>query len=252
MELTGKVAIVTGSARGLGKAIATKFASEGAAVVVSDILTEQAQQTADEIKNQGGTATFFKADVANRTDVHNLVEHTLKNFKAIHILVNNAGFAPRRAYIFEMPEEDWDIVMNVMLKGVFNCTQAVLKHMIEQKYGKIINLSSVAGLMGSATRGGAYAVAKAGVAQLTKTTAMEAGPYGINVNAIAPSVIVSDFHTTNQSKEAAEKGFEKFRNERSALHRVGMPEDIANLAMFLASDASSNITGQVIRSDSGQ
>ena len=191
MKLTGKVAIVTGSARGIGKAIAMSFASEGAAVVVADILIEQARQVVNEIKNQGGTAIAFKADVANRADVQNLVKNTLGNFKAIHILVNNAGII-RRAPLLEITEEDWDAVLDVDLKGVFNCTQAVLGHMMEQRYGKIINISSVAGTGTSSGATADYAAAKAGVIQLTKNTAMVAGPYGINVNSIAPGLIILD------------------------------------------------------------
>ncbi len=163
MKLTGKVAIVTGSTRGIGKAIAMSLASEGAAVVVTARHIEQGHQVVDEIKNQGGTAIAFKADVANRADVHNLVKSALENFKAIHILVNNAGIA-RLAPLLEMTEEDWDIVLDINLKGVFNCTQAVLGHMMEQRYGKIINISSIVGLGFSTTVGQAsYGTAKAGV-----------------------------------------------------------------------------------------
>ncbi len=249
MKLTGKVAIVTGSARGIGKAIAIKFASEGAAVVVNAVHIEGARSVVDEIKNQGGMAIAFKADVANRADVYNLVRNTLENFKAIHILVNNAGIV-RHAPLLEMTEEDWDIVLDVDLKGVFNCTQAVLGYMMEQRYGKIINISSVAGL-GLPVSGANYGAAKAGVIQLTKVTAMETGPYGINVNSIAPGLIVTDIIYTQRSKEEAERFIED-RKERAILRRVGKPEDIANLALFLASDDSNFITGQVICCDGGR
>jgi len=251
MKLTGKVAIVTGSARGIGKVIAMSFASEGVAVVVTDILIEQARQVVDEIKNQGGTAIAFKADVANRAGVHNLVKSALENFKAIHILVNNAGIV-RMAPLLEMTEEDWDAVLDIDLKGVFNCTQAVLGHMMEQRYGKIINISSVAGL-GFATNVGqaSYGTAKAGVVELTKVTATEAGPYGINVNCIAPGLIMTEMAYSGRTKEEAER-FIQERRELAILGRVGRPEDIANLALFLASDDSSFITGQVIRCDGGR
>ena len=250
MKLIGKVAIVTGSARGIGKAIATKFASEGAAVVVCARTVDQVCQVVDEIKNQGGTALGFRTDVANRADVHNLVKSTLENFKAIHILVNNAGIT-RHAPLLEITEEDWDVVLDVDLKGVFNCTQAVLGHMMEQRYGKIINISSVGGIGPSEVGSGNYGPAKAGVIQLTKITAMEAGPYGINANSIAPGVIITDLTYTRRSKEEAERFIEE-RKQRAVLGRVGRPEDIANLALFLASDDSNFITGQVICCDGGR
>ena len=254
MKLTGKVAIVTGSTRGIGKAIAMSFASEGAAVVVTARHIEQGHQVVDEIKNQGGTAIAFKADVTNRADVHNLVKSTLENFKAIHILVNNAGIT-RHASLLEMTEEDWDAVLDVDLKGVFNCTQAVLGHMMEQRYGKIINISSGAGVGVTYVGMANYGAAKAGVIQLTKVTAMEAGPYGINVNCIAPGLIPTEIHYTHTravlTKEEVEKFIEK-GDERAMLGRVGRPEDIANLALFLASDDSSFITGQVICCDGGR
>ncbi len=188
MKLAGKVAIVTGSTRGIGKAIAMKLASEGAAIVVTARHIEQAHQVVDEIKNQGGTAIAFKTDVANRADVHNLIKGTLEYFKSIHIFVNNAGIG-RPAPFLEVTEEDWDAVIDVDLKGVFNCTQEVLSHMIEQRYGKIINISSVGGVGFPRTDLASYGPAKAGVIMLTKITAMVAGPYGINVNCIAPGLI---------------------------------------------------------------
>ena len=252
MELGGKVVIVTGSARGIGEAIAKKFAHEGASVVVTDVLTEQACRVVDEIRNRGGTAVAIRADVANRADVQNLVKETVANFKAVHILVNNAGIT-RHAPLLEMTEEDWDTVLDVDLKGVFNCTQAVLGHMMEQRYGKIINISSGMGA-GSSNEGMAnYASAKAGVIQLTKVTAREAGPYGINVNCIAPGSILTDILYTviRGGKEEVEKRRE-MRRRQAVLGRLGKPEDIANLASFLASDDSSFITGQVIRCDGGR
>ena len=249
MKLTGKVAIVTGSTRGIGKAIAMKFASEGAAVVVTARHIEQAHQVVDEIKNQGGTAIAFKTDVANRADVHNLIKGTLENFKSIHIFVNNAGIG-RPAPFLEVTEEDWDAVLDADLKGVFNCTQAVLSHMMEQRYGKIINISSECGLGLSFVGTANYGAAKAGVIQLTKVTAVEAGPYEINVNSIAPGMIATDITYTRRSKEEVE-GFIEERKKMAALHRIATPESIANLALFLASDDSEHITGKVILCDDG-
>jgi len=250
MKLTGKVAIVTGAAQGIGKAIATKLAGEGATIVVSDVNIEKANQAATEIKNQGGTAIAFKADVANRADVQNLMKNTVENFKAIHILVNNA-IIRRPAPLLEMTEEDWDVVLDVGLKGVFNCIQAVASYMIEQHYGKIINISSVAG-MGHGRVGQAnYAAAKGGVIQLTKVTARELGPYGINVNSIAPGRITTELTATRRSKEELERYLEVGK-KAAVLGRLGEPEDVVNLALFLVSDDANFITGQVIRTDGGR
>ena len=253
MKLTGKVAIVTGSTRGIGKAIAMKFASEGAAVVVTARHIEQAHQVVDEIKDQGGTAIAFKTDVANRADVHNLIKGTLENFKSIHIFVNNAGIG-RPAPFLEVTEEDWDAVLDIDLKGVFNCTQAVLSHMMEQRYGKIINISSVGGVGFPRVDLASYGPAKAGVIMLTKITALAAGPYGINVNCIAPGLIRTEMTYPQRGKKVTEftKKLIAGKDERAALGRIGQPEDIANLALFLASDDSSFITGQTICCDGGR
>ncbi len=249
MKLIGKVAIVTGSGRGIGKAIAKKFASEGASVVVNALHIEGASRVVGEIKNQGGIAIAIKADVANRADIHNLIKSTLENFKTIHILVNNAGII-RRVPLLEITEEDWDVVLDVDLKGVFNCTQAVLGHMMEQRYGKIINISSMSGVGFPGEGMANYAAAKAGIIQLTKATASEAGSYGINVNCIAPGLIVTEMTYFQRTKEEAERYIEGAK-KRAALGCVGGPEDIANLALFLASDDSNFITGQVICCDGG-
>ena len=256
MKLSGKVAIVTGSGRGLGKAMALKFASEGAAVVVCARTIEKVHQVVDEIKNQGGTALAVRTDVTNKADVHNLVKSTLEKFKAVHILVNNAGIEARIAPLLEVTEEEWDAAQDVHLKGVFNCTQAVLGHMMEQRYGKIINISANIPFGDSCSSENSVSVhvAKVGVDQLTKTTAMVGGPYGINVNSIAPGMIPHDVeavYTELGGKEAGERFLEE-RKKKAALGRVGKPEDIANLALFLASDDSSFITGQVINCDGGR
>ena len=246
MKLSGKVAIVTGSARGIGKAIALKFASEGAAVVVNAVHSEGILHVVDEIRNKGGTAIACQADVTRRADVNNLVKTTLENFQAIHILVNNAGIV-RVAPLLEMTEEDLDAQMDVNLKGLFNCTQAVLGHMMKQRYGKIINISSGNGTGMPFPNLAFYGATKAGVIQLTKAIAMEAGPYGINVNSIAPGVIMTEMATTSLSKEQLED-----RKTRAVLNSLGKPEDIANLALFLASEESIFITGQCICCDGGR
>jgi NAD(P)-dependent dehydrogenase (short-subunit alcohol dehydrogenase family) len=248
-KLKDKVAIVTGSARGIGKAIAIKFASEGASVVVTDILIEQARNVADEIKDLGGMAIAIKADVTSRSDIQNLVKETLDNFKAIHILMNDAAIT-RHAPLLEITEEEWDAVIDVDLKGVFNCTQAVLGHMMEQQYGKIVNIASAAGGFNFSGGMANYASAKAGVIQLTINTAVEAGRYGINVNAILPGSVPTDITYSRRDKDEVERHVE-MRKRLTVLGRNGKPEDIANLAFFLAPEDSSFITGQFIRCDGG-
>ncbi len=250
MKLEGKVAIVTGSARGIGEAIARKFAVEGAAIVVNALHAEGANRVAEEIQRTGGRAIAIKADVSQKAEVQELVKKTLDHFGAVHILVNNAGIT-RRASILEMTEEDWDLVQAVDLKGVFLGTQAVLGYMMAQKYGKIINLSSMAALGTNNPGVVAYASAKAGVIALTKVTAREGGPHGINVNCILPGRIVTDIIFANRTKEEADRFLAEGR-ERSVLGRTGIPGDIANLALFLASGDSSFMTGQVIRVDGGR
>ena len=252
MKLAGKVAIVTGSARGIGEAIAKKLASQGASVVVTDVNIEGANRVAGEIKDQGGTAIAIKADVVNRVEVQNLVKSTLENFKAIHILVNNAAIG-RQAHLVEMTEKDWDDVIAVNLKGVFNCTQAVLGHMIDQEYGKIVNISSAQGTGTSGTElFSSYASAKGGVNQLTKAAARAGGPHGINVNAVAPGMVITDIIREACGTEEKLQEFIENRKSLTVLPHVAGPEDIANLVFFLASDDSRNITGQVICSDGGR
>lgn len=250
MKLSGRVAIVTGAAQGIGEAIAKRLASEGAVVVVADINIETARRVADEIKGQERVAIAFKVDVANRVEVQDMVRTTMENFGAIHILVNNAGIV-RRAPFLELTEEAWDATMNVDLKGVFNCSQAVLRHMIEQRYGKIINISSIAGTGHGRPDLASYAVAKAGVIQLTKVTAREAGQHGINVNCIAPGFIATGLSYVGRTREETEISIEE-RKKLTVLGRAGTPEEVANLALFLACDDSSFIAGQVISIDGGR
>jgi len=248
VKLDGKVAVITGSARGIGEAIARRFAAEGAAVVVSAIHIEGAIRVAREIRDQGGQAIAIKADVSKKAQVQELVRRTIVSFGTIHILVNNAGII-RRGGVLDTTEEDWDSVQEIDLKGVFLCTQAVLPQMLKQRYGKIINLASVAAF-GIKTQA-SYGAAKAGVVSLTKSTAREAGPYGINVNGIAPGRITTDMIYFGRTKEEADGVIESGKRS-SVLGRIGKPEDIAGLALFLASDASSFMTGQIIRMDGGR
>ncbi len=250
MKLTGKAAIVTGAAQGIGKAIAIKYASEGASVIVNDINIEKANQVVKEIQDQGGIAVSSQASVLDRGEINNLVKNTVENFNGIHILVNNA-IIRRIAPFMNLTEEDWDIGMGVGLKGVFICIQAVAGYMMEHRYGKIINIASVAGMDHGQPGMANYATVKGGVIQLTKVVARELGPYGINVNAIAPGRIMTGMTSIYRSKEEIERSMEQ-RKSVTVLGRIGEPEDVANVALFLASDDANFITGQAIRTDGGR
>jgi len=245
-KLAQKVAVITGGARGIGKQIALTFASEGADIVIGDIIEMEA--AAQGIKDLGRAVITVKTDVTHKEAVRNLIDSAIDNFNKVDILVNNAGIV-RHAPLLEMAEEEWNAVIDVNLKGVFLCTQAVAKHMVERQYGKIINIASIAGLNAVYVSAN-YCVSKAGVIQLTKVCARELGPYGINVNAIAPGVVITDMTYTRTPAEA-ERFIEERRNW-AVLGRIGTTQDMANLALFLASDQSSFITGQVIAADGGR
>jgi len=245
-KLAQKVAVITGGARGIGKQIALTFASEGADIVIGDIIEMEA--AAQDIKDLGREVITVKTDVTHKEAVRNLIDSAIDNFNKVDILVNNAGIV-RHAPLLEMTEEEWNAVIDVNLKGVFLCTQAVAKHMVERQYGKIINIASIAGLNAVYVSAN-YCVSKAGVIQLTKVCARELGPYGINVNAIAPGVVITDM-TYIRTPAEAERFIEERRN-LAVLGRIGTAQDMANLALFLASDQSSFITGQVIAADGGR
>lgn len=252
MRLSGKVAVVTGAGRGIGKGIAVRMSQEGASIVVNDVNTEDMQKTVSEIKSAGGTAIGFKADVSKRSEVRDLMKATVDKLGKIDILVNNAGVTRHKPFM-EMGDADWDTVLAVDLKGVFNCSQAAATYMIPRRYGKIINISSGAALGVSAHMGGNfnYAAAKAGVVQLTKSMARELGPHGINVNSIAPGHVPTLLSSNTRSDQDRIIHTEQ-RASLAVLNRAGTPEDIANAALFLASDEAGFITGQVLAVDGGR
>lgn len=242
-KLDQKVAVVTGSARGIGKSIALQLIAEGAKVVISDINAESAEATAMELKNAGASVISIAADVSKVESAENLIEETVKVLGRMDILVNNAGIT-RDTLLIRMAESDWDAVIQVNLKGSFNCLKAAAKVMMKQRYGKIINIASVVGLMGNFGQAN-YSASKAGLIGLTKTAAKELGSRGINVNAVAPGYIETDM-TKNLSDQAKESFLSVI-----PLKRPGTPEDVAKVVTFLASADADYITGQVIVVDGG-
>lgn len=242
--LKGKCAIVTGAAKGIGKAIALKLASLGANIVLNYRSSEEkAIETENEIKALGVEVLRVKGDISNISDVENLINTAKEKFGKIDIMVNNAGIT-KDTLILRMKEEDFDSVINVNLKGVFNCLKTITPVMVKQRGGKIINLSSVVGLSGNAGQVN-YAASKAGVIGMTKSLAKEVGARGITVNAVAPGFIETDMTEVlgDKFKEEAKKAI--------PLKRLGKPEDVANVVAFLASEDANYITGQVIQVDGG-
>jgi len=243
LKLTGRVALVTGAAQGIGKAVALLLARNGSDIVVSDINLEKAEETANEINSIGRKALAVKVDVANWNDVEQMVEVILEKFAKIDILVNNAGIT-RDKLILRMTDEDWDAVLNVNLKGTFHCTKAVVRHMAKQRSGKIVNIASVVGEMGNAGQAN-YSASKAGVIGLTKTIAREFAQRGININAIAPGYI-----ETPMTEALPEKAKEELKR-LIPMERLGKPEDVAEAVLFLVSEESNYITGQVLNVNGG-
>jgi len=247
-DLKGKVAIVTGARRGMGKVHALKLAQEGVKVVVSDISEEDCQKVVDEIGKAGGEGLAVKCDVSKKKEVDELVKKTIEKFGKIDILVNNAGIAQFKPFL-ELTEEEWNRTLDINLKGYFLCAQAVGKEMAKQKSGVIVNIASVA--MGQQGVGFPnlvhYCASKGGIVGMTEAMALELAPLGIRVNVVAPGMIETPMIDPIKQDPKAMEGL----MARVPLRRVGKPEEVSNLVLFLASDASSYMTGSAVVIDGG-
>ena len=243
MRLKDKVALITGGARGIGKAIAMNFARQGADVVVGDVNLEEAEKTAKEIESLGRKSMALILDVTDYAKVEEAVNKILDKFTKIDILVNNAGIT-KDNLLLRMSQLEWDAVINVNLKGTFNCTKAVTRPMIKQRQGRIINIASIIGIIGNPGQAN-YAASKAGIIALTKSTAKELASRNINANAVAPGFIQTEM-TAKLPDELKAKMMEAI-----PLAKFGTPEDVANICLFLASEDSSYVTGQTIVVDGG-
>lgn len=242
--LEGKVAIVTGAARGIGKSVAIRFAQEGCNIAFTDLnVDENAEATKKEIEALGVKVQAYASNAASFDDTHEVVKEIVKDFGRVDILVNNAGIT-RDGLMMRMSEQQWDMVININLKSAFNFIHALTPIMMKQKSGSIINMSSVVGVHGNAGQAN-YSASKAGMIGLAKSIAQELGSRGIRANAIAPGFIATEM--THQLSEEVRAEWAK----QIPLRRAGTPEDVANAAIFLASDLSSYITGQVIQIDGG-
>ena len=242
MRLNGKVALITGAGKGIGAAIAKRFAAEGASLILSDLDEGYIKQTVEEIRSEGAKAMGFTVNVTDREAIDQMVKEALQQFGTIDILINNAGIV-RDAMIHKMNESDWDLVMNVNMKGSFNMVQAVIGIMREKNYGKIINVSS-AGRFGNIGQSN-YSASKEGIVGFTRALARESGAKGINVNAVAPGTIMTDLY------EGIPEHIREMMKIITPMNRAGTPAEVANLCLFLASDEASYITGQVIHCDGG-
>jgi len=243
MRLKDKITLVTGGARGIGREIALLFAKEGSHIVVCDVNVQEAEKTCLDIQAQGRSTLALAVDVTDYVKVEEAINKILDKFKRLDILVNNAGIT-RDNLLLRMSEAEWDAVINVNLKGTFNCTKAASKVMVKQRGGRIINIASIIGIIGNSGQAN-YSASKAGIIALTKTTAKELASRNINVNAVAPGFIQT---------EMTAKLPQDLRNKMLStipLLRFGSPLDVANICLFLASEESSYITGQTIVVDGG-
>jgi 3-oxoacyl-[acyl-carrier protein] reductase len=244
MDLKGKVALITGGAQGIGRAIAKELALAGADLALADVNFQRVQETAAALAAETGRQTLaMKMDVSSPADVEDGVKKTVEKYNRLDILINNAGVT-RDGLIMRMKEEDWDLVIAINLKGTFNCIKAVTGVMLKQRAGRIVNISSVVGLMGNAGQAN-YSASKAGVIGLTKTVARELASRGITVNAVAPGFI-----KTSMTEALSEKARQHLQS-LIPLGRLGEPEDVAKAVAFFASDEAAYITGQVLPVDGG-
>ena len=243
MELNGRIALITGGARGIGRTISEELAEQGAHVILGDVNLEGAETTASEIKNKGNKASAIRIDVSNALDVQNVFDSILKEYKPVDIVVNNAGIT-RDGLLVRMKEVDWDLVLNINLKGSFLCSQQAAKQMMKQKSGAIVNIASIVGVMGNFGQAN-YSASKAGLIGFTKTLAKEVAPRGIRANAIAPGFI-----DTEMTRVLEENVRDKLI-EQIPLARLGQPRDVSNCVSFLVSEKASYITGQVININGG-
>ena len=248
MDLKGKVAIITGARRGMGRSHAITLAKAGAKIVVADISLKDCEIVVDEIKKAGGEAMAVKCDVTKKEEVDNMVKAAVKKWEKVDILVNNAGICQFKPFL-ELTEEEWDRTIDINLKGYFLCAQAAAKEMVKQKSGVIVNIASIA--MGQVGVGfptlAHYSASKGGIVAMTETLALELAPYNIRVNAIAPGAIDTPMV---ESTKADPKTMEATLS-RIPLHRMGKSEEVSNLVLFLASDASSYMTGSTVVIDGG-
>lgn len=243
MNLKNEIALITGSARGIGKEIALTFARNGATVIISDVNAEMAAATANELKSQGLSADNFSCDVTNLQSVQEMANKILDKYKRIDILVNNAGIT-KDNLLLRMSEADWEAVIRVNLTGVFNCTKVVVKSMLKAQKGAIVNIASIIGVSGNAGQAN-YAASKAGIIGFTKSIAKEFSSRNIRANAVAPGYIQSEM-TEKLNEKAKEAIFQSI-----PLGRLGTPKDVANVCLFLASNEANYITGQTIIVDGG-
>ena len=243
MLLKDKVALITGSARGIGREIASLFAKEGAGIIICDVNEELVGETKEKLESRGFKVASFAVDVTNLNRVEEMLNKILDKFGKIDILVNNAGIT-KDGLLVRMKEADWDAVLDVNLKGTFVCTKAVSKVMIKQRCGKIISIASIIGIMGNVGQAN-YAASKAGIIGFTKSVARELALRNITVNAVAPGYIQTDM-TAKLSDDAREQMLKNI-----PLNRLGTPEDVASVCLFLASSDADYITGQTIVVDGG-